>query len=560
MKVDRREFLKYLSTGGGWIIASYLTGLGFTSCGSKITHKKRIYILALDGLSGDYIFAKDQHGNYLMPNIVELSKEALVYTNCHAPLPAVTVCNHTAIVSGARPGLSGIYGAGKCYIGLNEDGHPVIDFYSPEDIQVETLFASFKRANPRSLTAVVTGKGWVGEAFYGSDCDILVTGYYMPDYIPSPQAYILGGEDNIDKCMFSILIKYSKDRVRGGKTISVPGLEPDLFPSDEWILQSSLAVIEKADPDFMYILFAGPDDAGHAYGNALEKDTMSTLDNPSAMRGQVRETDKCVGDFVKFLMETGRYDDSIIIITADHGMTSIGTRDVNIKGVEGECNVLQYLAMVDMDNPWIVDIRKILEDYGLRMKAGNLHKPYLPDGVYEYLAGEGPNAYIFGVEEGYIDAIVEALEDFNKNHPESPIALILTKDKGDSEIDPSTGFPYQLMNEKGLKGELRYRWPEIYVFLKKNYTFPLYVDLLRNGYGGFMKNMEYIDIDIATIPGLHGGVGEQLVPLLIIAPELRATTINERVSNLQIPATVARLANIPLPANAPIEPLKGIPP
>ena len=96
------------------------------------------------------------------------------FSKCFSPLPALTICNHSAIISGYSIGDLGVYGAGAYYAGLNEKNEAIVSKYASTDFQSKTIFQVVKENIPGSITAVVTGKGWVGEAWQDF-CDVVVT-------------------------------------------------------------------------------------------------------------------------------------------------------------------------------------------------------------------------------------------------------------------------------------------------------------------------------------------------------------------------------------------------
>lgn len=550
--MTRRKFLRILKDGTKLAVISSTLGPPL-SCARKTKRKRRTYIINLDGMPADYLFSKDKGGNPVMPNLTSIVKEGMLFTKCYSNLPAVTICNHSSIVTGASTGPVGVYGAGKFYAGLNEVGEAIMSFYAPDDIQAKTLFEITKEHVKNAVTAVIVGKGWVGEAFNSPYCDIMVAGYSHPDYIEPPKGYMLGGTAQSTSCIPKIYVNTPGVTEFMEGSISIPGFDADYFPSDEWILESTKKVIETVDPDFLYILFAGPDDSGHVYGNFLEP-KISTINNTDAMIGQMRITDKCVGEFISFLKDTGRFDDTIIVITADHGMGSVGMDE---KLVGDGCQITDITALLDKESKWVVDIRKILNDAGFKMKASDMKNPYNPSGLYEYSVAEGPHAYIFGIESGYANKIAEALEDYNRNRPDSPIEAIVYGDDLVNGVNKVTGFKYSLYNEKSVKGKSRVKWPDMFVFLKRNYTFPIYMDAIKNATVGFMKKFQIdLDADVAMIPGVHGSFAEQHVPLVILGKGIPAGVVEEKVvSTLQILPTIAKLNGWQIPEAATYLPL-----
>jgi arylsulfatase A-like enzyme len=102
-------------------------------------------------------------------------------------------------------------------------------------------------------------------------------------------------------------------------------------------MDSSLRVLDVQDPDIMFILMAGTDDAGHMVGAAWDpsawddRGTPSTWDdvnriNPACVREEmldaVRESDTLFGNLTASLQQRGILEDVYIVLVSDHGMVS----------------------------------------------------------------------------------------------------------------------------------------------------------------------------------------------------------------------------------------------
>ena len=86
--------------------------------------------------------------------------------------------------------------------------------------------------------------------------------------------------------------------------------------------------IKSKKPDFMVVIYDDPDHAGHAYGHATQQ-----------YYARLEELDTHLGEIIASIKEAGIYDDSIIIVTSDHGgiNTSHGGR-----------------SLMEMDTPFII--------------------------------------------------------------------------------------------------------------------------------------------------------------------------------------------------------------
>ena len=96
----------------------------------------------------------------------------------------------------------------------------------------------------------------------------------------------------------------------------------------ENIASVSTEYIKSKKPDFMVIIYDDPDHVGHASGHATQQ-----------YYAKMEELDACLGEILASVKEAGIYDDSIFIITSDHGGngTSHGGR-----------------SLMEMDTPFII--------------------------------------------------------------------------------------------------------------------------------------------------------------------------------------------------------------
>ena len=99
--------------------------------------------------------------------------------------------------------------------------------------------------------------------------------------------------------------------------------------------------IKSKKPDFLTVIYDDPDHVGHADGH----------DTP-AYYAKMEQLDSWLGEIIAAIKEAGIYDDSIIVVTSDHGgiNTSHGGR-----------------SLMEMDTPFIVAGKNI-------RKAGDLNQ------------------------------------------------------------------------------------------------------------------------------------------------------------------------------------------
>ena len=96
----------------------------------------------------------------------------------------------------------------------------------------------------------------------------------------------------------------------------------------ENIAAVSSEYIKSKKPDFMAIIYDDPDHVGHSAGHATTE-----------YYAKMEELDACLGEILGAIKEAGIYDDSIFIITSDHGgiNTSHGGR-----------------SLMEMDTPFVI--------------------------------------------------------------------------------------------------------------------------------------------------------------------------------------------------------------
>ena len=84
-----------------------------------------------------------------------------------------------------------------------------------------------------------------------------------------------------------------------------------LKPED--IAAASAEHIKKEKPDFMAIIYDDPDHVGHSKGH-----------DTAEYYSRMEELDGCLAEIIAAIKEAGIYDDSIIIVTSDHGGIGYG--------------------------------------------------------------------------------------------------------------------------------------------------------------------------------------------------------------------------------------------
>jgi hypothetical protein len=230
------------------------------------------------------------------------------------------------------------------------------------------------------------------------------------------------------------------------------------------------------------------------------------------MRDQVVITDALVQDFIDNLKKkrdpngNSRYENSIIVITSDHGMSSM------------------------KDGNHSIDIRMELNNsgYGMRAKDRHINKEYNSSGVYDYCFSEGPVAYLYGIDDNKIDDIADFIRFNIDIDGENPVAGVYIGGALNSLFggppEPSTTDP-------------PLEWPEMIVVFKPNYAAYIYGDEIEVGANAFHLEidlpdpfMETINLmggtpSIKSVPGEHGCWEERHVLCIMIGPGIEEGAI-----------------------------------
>ena len=392
-RFSRRSFLKACGAllGGALVSGKVSPSRGSALAETGKVHytvgdrsPRRVIYIAIDALHPKYLElnAKGQpggkDGDWLMPSLRAFLKRAVWYPEAKAYLPAATDMNHLNALAGTSTAQNGIIGVWAQPVGWDEKGKTVIRHShlsmarDDRGRPVDTLFHAWKRRWPDSKTLFITGKEWVGDMFRQpegeSAVDILVTGTDFPRYLPAPQkesfADPLTDRDGVcdpesgsagffgwrELRWGNLLHHFSPSTVmsrlwagQGGLLTRQMVAYPEHFPHDRWIVNATLEIFRRQDPDLAYILMAQTDDAGHCIGCGWDPSefvesqepiklakgcemkpeyAMVSSRNPLLFREStldvIRDVDVQFGRLMKGFERQGIVQNSTIILLSDH--------------------------------------------------------------------------------------------------------------------------------------------------------------------------------------------------------------------------------------------------
>lgn len=203
------------------------------------------------------------------------------YQHARTVFPSSTAAGHAAILTGKWPDENGV--TGKQFMG--SDG-TLNGFSSPQLLEAPTVIERAAKAGLR--TAFISGKEGV-RSLFGEDADLAVSPASVPSWVleevgPPPDE----STQYEDYCGW-----YEK--------------------LDRWVIDVAGAFVKEAGPGaFIVLNLAGPDKVGHRFGPVPAPETTQCLISVGeALRG-----------LTGVLEEVAR-EDWAVVVTADHGMTSV---------------------------------------------------------------------------------------------------------------------------------------------------------------------------------------------------------------------------------------------
>ena len=283
--------------------------------GVALTQREKLIFISLDGLHPGYLDLDERGeagggpGRWLMPHLRGFCAEALRYPEARTFLPAATDMNHLNVVAGTSLAQTGVIGVWAQPTGWDSRGKAVVEHSNlalardDQGRQVDTLFHAWKRRWPDSKTCMLSGKEWVAEMFRPragpSPVDIIVTGPSHPSYLSPPvkHGFPRAGDISVptglagrlaqgltglpgrrlaavreasrwrsDPLSHALTRMYASERSL--LTVQMENF-PRHFPHDSWIVDATLEVLCREDPDLLLTILALCDDAGHCVGFSL---------------------------------------------------------------------------------------------------------------------------------------------------------------------------------------------------------------------------------------------------------------------------------------------------
>ena len=243
----------------------------------------RVYVFVLDGMEPQEV------NPVLTPNLAELKSQGTWYEEARAVFPAETLPNHAAMMTGVLPERNGIIGNqyGYFFPGIYRD----LYMDNPSLLDADTLITRLEDCCPQISTATALSKGYLYNLFHGEP--------YIKDDPNDP--------DNQRQADY-----HWNPQTAPGYIDYPDGHIPDQGTMNEgllpWIRSNA------PTPQFAFINLGDVDRSGHVDETGISGEV-------SAFRqAAIEDTDALIGQFVDELKSSGAWDETVLILTSDHGM------------------------------------------------------------------------------------------------------------------------------------------------------------------------------------------------------------------------------------------------
>lgn len=296
----------------------------------------KVVVIVVDALSREIV------QKYGMTNVRALMRDQVNSPNAYlGHLGSVTVVSHNVITSGQLPK----------HMGYTDDGYRDVDgvlgpkggFWTPSDWSMDQMFAVqqhagypkladyLHRAKPGSKVYTISPKGYAGYAYGGAGSDSIVTfgstvtcpdgqayrsvaGVNVPAYLSQPcgrfTVHQLGAGAYDTSTYPASLYPLDGDRYTKGEDPQHPG-------GDVWAADAAIQVM-RHDRSWsgVFVTLPGVDKAAHMWGSVDDKGGAVPMTH---LKAAARVADNQVGRVMGYLRSSGQLDDTLVVLTADHG-------------------------------------------------------------------------------------------------------------------------------------------------------------------------------------------------------------------------------------------------
>ncbi len=240
-----------------------------------------------------------------------------------------------------------------------------------EETGATSIGAEYKKAHPSAVVAAISCDKWFAAAALAADSadyTVFADAEGIPPFTYSPVTAIKPA---------GMLSAPPPDYIMNDASF-IRDIDA-LYDTDTWTADVALSLIEKAQPEILLINLPATDDAGHKWGG---------INTPEKIGDVIANADRQIGRIIDAYRQTNKYDETLFVILADHGMTpaietiSQATLDRLYvqSGNFGTCTTHIYLLEQD-------ESHNVAEQI-IRAKIPGIHGAYYKvvtnDGTYSY--------------------------------------------------------------------------------------------------------------------------------------------------------------------------------
>jgi predicted AlkP superfamily pyrophosphatase or phosphodiesterase len=357
---NRNRYQGISAAAAGLLVASLLTGAGADSAAASgqgqpapmatkhHDRPTRVVQIVLDQLRPEFIDAFD------MKNVKRLMRSGAAYPDAYlGHMASETVVSHNVMTSGILPkhmgwsdewyrDTQGLLGPanGRYVTGsmssaqfdtlITDEGYPKLADY---------LHATF----PGTTVAAIGEKNYAVHTMGGPGADMRITfgsrtadcddvpdqpddltwrgpaGVGVPAYISSPTCgrfYVDADRTLLDYGTLETSPAWMYP-VEGNR--DVPGFDQEHLGGDTWVTDVAFEVMDNEDWSGLLLTYGGIDKAGHMWGGLNDVPPYPGGDPHVHLAELARIADEQVGRVVQRLKDDGLLDETLIVLTTDHG-------------------------------------------------------------------------------------------------------------------------------------------------------------------------------------------------------------------------------------------------
>ena len=144
------------------------------------------------------------------------------------------------------------------------------------------------------------------------------TGVNVPSYISGPECnrFYVDGDKALDYGTLTTSPAWMYP-LEGNRDL--PGNDPDHLGGDIWVTDAAFSVMDNEDWSGLLLTYGGIDKAGHMWGGLNDVPPYPGADPQTHIAAAAKVADEQVGRLVDRLRADGLLDETLIVLTTDHG-------------------------------------------------------------------------------------------------------------------------------------------------------------------------------------------------------------------------------------------------